>query len=222
MPVYLEPLIKPIKDAANWVDRETQALLDRLRQAVDNPGHEAKLREVGERWVTAVGNALGDIADTIAMDKLATNWEWRGRSADAYKAIVPAQAKGLNDIKDLANQIKSSLGNLANAIENFKDAIKIIIAGFVAAVVVAIVSCFVPVTIPAALAILAGEAAAGLAAVLATYQARQTLDQTIVTEFKSIEQKVHDNLGEWHKVNGALLGRASVNDPAGMGWHVNN
>jgi len=218
VPDFLSDLIEPIQRGIDALNQKIQEFWDRVNLIREQPGDSDRLRQVGDQWANEIGNSAGDIAGTISLDKLKTNIDWTGKAAETYKATVPAQASGLNSVKDLANQMKSSLSSLANAIDNFWLAIKVAFVVFIAGAVAAIATACTVVGLPAAIAT---AAAVSIGLVTTAIIAMQSFTQTIATEQGNITQKIHDDLGEWSKTNIDALGHASVNDRNGTNWHIN-
>ncbi|WP_188316619.1 hypothetical protein [Solihabitans fulvus] len=221
VPDFLSDLVDPIRAGLIVLRDKVHEFWGKVNQLFDKAGDSDRLKNVGDQWVNQIGNPAGDIAGNLSLDKLKTTVEWHGRAAEAYKAIVPAQVSGLNSIKDLANQMKSSLVNLANAIDNFWIAIIAALVIFVVGAIGAIVAACTVVGLPAAVAALAGAAGLSIGLIIAAVVAMQSFTQTIAIEQGNIKQKIHDDLGDWARTNADLLGHASVNDPDGMNWHIN-
>lgn len=222
VPGFLADLIEPIVQGMEALRQKVEEFWERVRKLWEQPGDPGRLRQVGTQWVEQIGNGVGDVAENISPDKLRTNWDWTGRAAEAYKATVPAQVSGLNSIKDLADQMKSSLSNLANSIENFWTAIIAAFVVFIVGAVGAVGAAVTVVGIPAAIAAVAGAAAVSIGLVTTAIVAMQSHAQNIRTEQGNIAQQIDDNLGEWAKSNIDALGHASVNDPDGTNWHINS
>jgi len=218
VPGVLEYLIRPIVDGMEALGKSVQEFWDRVNKVWDQPGDPDKLKEVGEQWVNHVGNALGDIADTIKLDQLRTNVEWTGRAARAYSATVPPQSEGLESIKDIAGQMRGSLTNLANAIENFWTAFWFTLAGLVVGIVIAIACACTVVGIPAAIVELAAILTASIAAVGAMIAAVEARNDTIDVEQTVIKQKIDDLGADWKMPNTKDMADASVADGDSSDW----
>lgn len=213
VPGFLSDLIQPIEDGLNALRQKVQEFFDRVNQLFAQPGSPTRLHQVAEDWVNMVGNVVGDIAGRISLDKLQTNLDWQGRGAEAYKATVPAQVSGLNSVKDLANQLRSSLDNLGNGIESFWTVIASAIIGFIVSAAVAIVGACTVVGIPAAIVAILSGAGVSIALITTAIVSLQSLTNTISTEQNTIAQKVHDLGDQWAKSNtGAMQDKSD--------WHV--
>lgn len=213
VPGFLSDLIKPIEDGLNALRQKVKEFWDRVNQLIDQPGSPTRLHQVAEDWVNKVGNVVGDIAGEISLDKLQTNLDWQGRGAEAYKTTVPAQVDGLNSVKDLANQLRSSLDNLGNGIETFWTAMGVAGAVFAVGAAGAIVAACTVVGIPAAIAAILAAAGVSIGLVTTAILSLQALTNTISTEQTTIAQKVHDLGDQWAKSNiGAMQEKSD--------WHV--
>lgn len=213
VPGFLSDLIQPIKDGLAALSQKIQEFWDRVNQLIANPGEPTRLHQVAQDWVNSVGNVVGDIAGRISLDKLQTNLDWQGRGAEAYKATVPAQASGLNAVKDLANQLRSSLDNLGNGIETFWTAMAVAAGVFVVGAIGAIAAACTVVGIPAAIGAIATAAGVSIGLVTTAILSLQSLTNTVSTEQNTIAQKVHDLGDQWAKSNiGAMQAKSD--------WHV--
>lgn len=218
VPGIFSHLIEPIVQGMEQLRQKVQEFWDRVNQLFEQPGNSDRLKEVGEQWVTSIGNVLGDIADTLSLDRLRTNFEWTGSAAEAYKATVPAQGQGLNNLKDLAVEMRGSLDSLADSIDSFWLAMKIVFVGLLVAAGIAIAGALSVVGIPAAIAVILGAAAAAITAVGYTISALNAHVDTIETQQSAIQQQVHDVGAEWSPSNIAAMSDASVTDGDASDW----
>jgi hypothetical protein len=213
VPGFLSDLIQPIEDGLESLRQKVTEFWDRVNQLITQPGSPTRLHQVAADWANVVGNAVGDIAGRISLDKLQTNLDWEGRGAEAYKATVPAQVSGLNAVKDLANQLRSSLDNLGNGIESFWTAMGIAAGVFVVGAIGAIAAACTVVGTPAAIAALATAAGVSIGLITTAITSLQSLTNTISTEQTTIAQKVHDLGDQWAKSDtGAMQDKSD--------WHV--
>jgi hypothetical protein len=201
VPGFLADLIQPIEDGQEALRQKVREFFDRVNQLIEQPGDATRLHEVAADWANMVGNTVGDIAGRISLDKLQTNLDWQGSGAEAYKATVPAQVSGLNAVKDLANQLRSSLDNLGNGIDSFWTAMKIAIVVFAVGAAGALLAACTVVGIPAAIAAILGAAGVSIGLVTTAIMSPQSLTTTISTEQNTIAQKVHDLGDQWAKSN---------------------
>lgn len=209
VPGALSDLIEPIMQGLDVVRRNVTEFWDRIGQLIEQPGSPTRLHQVAEDWADKIGNIAGSIASDISLDKMQTNLDWQGRGAEAYKATVPVQVDGLKSVKDLANQLRSSLDNLGNGIETFWTAMAVAAGVFVAGAITAVATACTVVGIPAAIAAIATAAGVSLGLVTTAILSLQSLTNTISAEQSNISQQVHD-LGErWSKSNtGAMQDKA--------------
>lgn len=222
VPTPLDYLIDPIRKGMELLAEKAREFWDRVNQIWDQPGDSDKLKEVGEQWVAQVGNMLGDIAGTVGLDKLRTNVEWSGRAARAYHDTVPPQAAGLNSVKDIAGQLRSSLNRLANSIDGFWMAIGFAFGGFVVAVIGAVFAACTIVGIPAAIAAVASAVAIAVGLVAAVIMALESHMNTIEAEQMTIKQKIHDLRTSWTMPNTKDMADASVADGDGSDWKLDS
>ncbi|MEU4768872.1 hypothetical protein AB0H12_37065 [Actinosynnema sp. NPDC023794] len=218
VPAPLEYLVDPIVRNMALLDKKLREFWDRVNQLWDQPGDSDRLKRVGEQWVSRVGDALGDVAGTIGPDKLRATIEWEGRAARAYEATVPPQAAGLDSIKDIAGQMRSSLTSLANSIDMFWTAMGLAFIGFAVAIAGAVAAAFTVVGIPAAIGVILTAAAAAFGLIAATIMALESHVNTIEVEQAAIRQKVRDLGSTWTMPNTADMADASVTDGDRSDW----
>lgn len=209
VPGALSDLIEPIQQGLDALRQKIKEFWDRVSQLIRQPGDPSRLHQVAEDWASKVGNVIGDIAGEVSLDKMQTNLDWDGKGAEAYKATVPAQVDGLNSVKDLADQLRSSLDSLGNGIETFWTAIGVATGVFVVGAVGAIAAACTVVGLPAAIAAIATAAGVSIGLVTTAILSLQSLTNTVSTEQTSISQKVHDLGDEWAKSNiGAMQNKS--------------
>lgn len=218
VPKPLEYMIDPILKGMEFLGRKCKEFWDEVKELWDKVGDVDKLRATAEGWVTYVGDALGEIAGTLGLDKMRTTIEWEGRAARAYQATVPPQVAGMNAIKDVAGQMRTSLNNLANALEGFWIAIGFAFAGFVAGAGAAIATACTVVGLPASIAVLLTAAGTTVALVGAAVAAAVSYMNTIDTEQSAIRQKIRDLGSNWTMPNLGDMSDASVRDGDGSDW----
>lgn len=218
VPAPLEHLVDPILRNMALLDKKLGEFWDRVNQLWDQPGDSDRLKQVGEQWVSQVGNTLGDVAGTIGLDKLRTTIEWEGSAARAYQATVPPQAAGLNSIKDIAGQMRSSLTSLANSIDMFWITMGLAFIGFAVAIASAVVAAFTVVGIPAAIGVVLTAAAAAFGLIAAAIVALESHVNTIEVEQAAIRQKLRDLGSTWAMPNTADMADASVMDGDRSDW----
>jgi len=218
VPEPLAYLVEPITRSVKLVALGIDDLFRFCGELIDDCGDEDRLRAVGTDWVTRVGDVLGDVAGDIGLEKFRSPVEWTGRAARAYQAAVPPQAAGLNAVKDIANQMRSSLNSLANSVESFRVAMVLTLTGFVVAAVGAIAACMTVVGTPAGVASLSTAIGVSLAAFGGALVAMNAHVATIKTEQTTLQQKIHDLGKTWAAPNTGDLADASVVDGDPSDW----
>lgn len=218
VPAPLEYMIDPIVQGMRLLSEKVAELWDHVGHLIEQWGDPDRLKQVGEQWVAQVGNALGDIAGTVAMDKLRTTVEWEGRAARAYHSVVPAQAAGLNAVKDIANQMRTSLTALANAIESFQLLMLFAWISFGIGAVGALMAAASVVGTPVGIAALSGACGAAITLISTAVLGMQAQVNTIETEQTAIMQKVHDLGSDWAMPDTAAMRDASGTDGDGSDW----
>ncbi|QKV76331.1 hypothetical protein [Amycolatopsis sp. Hca4] len=177
-------------------------------------GDSDKLKQVGRQWIEEFSHTADEIASTLHLDKLKANIEWQGRGAETYKAAVPAQLEHLDSMKDLGEQMRDSLTSLANGIDSFWLAMKVIAGGLVAAIVSAILTAVTVVGLPLALGILSAAISMAVPAITGTIVAIETLLDVSETEQNSIQAKVDDLGDQWERTNTTTMSHSGD-------WRVN-
>lgn len=218
VPAPLEHLIDPIVRGMRLLSEKVAEFWDYVGDLIEQWGDPDRLKQVGEQWVAQVGDTLGDIAGTVAIDKLRTTVEWEGRAARAYQSVVPAQSAGLNAVKDIANQLRSSLTNLANAIEAFQITMWFALGSFVVGAVGAIASACSVVGTPVGIAALSAACGASIALVSTGVLAMKSQVNTIEVEQTTITQKIHDLGSDWVMPDTAAMADAGATDGDGSDW----
>jgi uncharacterized protein YukE len=219
-----EPLAHVIEPITTSMEVIALGLDDLFRFCADlhaKCGDEDRLRAVGLDWVTRVGDVLGDVAGEIGLDKLRSSVEWTGSAAQAYRDSVPPQAAGLTAVKDVANQVRSSLNNLANSVESFKVAVLLTLGGFVLAGVTAVAGAATVVGAPAAAAAVATSLGVSLAAFGGALVAMNSHVAAVKTEQTILQQKIHDLGKTWTAPNTGAMADATVADGDPSGWRPN-
>lgn len=220
VPGAFSHLIEPIKQGLQAISQKLQEFWNDLKRfLVTEHGEPDTLKNAGDQWMNQVGNPTHDIAGDIALPKLRTYLEWEGKAAEAYKVIVPAQAEGLKAIKGLAEQLRTSLTNLGNAIESFWTAVLIALGAFVVAIIAAIVEACGIVTLPACIPTLLGAVGAAIGLISTAALSTMSMVDTINTEQTAIKQKIHDLGDEWTRSN-VDLGDATSSDGDASNWQV--
>ncbi|WP_290056067.1 hypothetical protein [Amycolatopsis solani] len=197
VPSALETLVQPVIDLVNYVNGKFGEYLLAVQRFKDDVGDPDKLKQVGRQWIEEFSHTVDEIAGTLHLDKLKANIQWQGRGAETYKAAVPAQLEHLDSMKDLGEQMRDSLTSLANGIESFWLAMKVIVGGLLAAIVSAILSAVTVMGLPLALGIISAAISMAVPAITGTIVAIEALLDVIETEQNSIQAKVDDLGDRW-------------------------
>ncbi|MCR6488604.1 hypothetical protein M8542_37825 [Amycolatopsis sp. OK19-0408] len=214
VPSALESLVRPVIDLVNHVNGKFAEYSQAVQHFKDDRGDSDKLKQVGRQWIEEFSHTVDEIAGTLHLDKLKANIYWQGRAAETYKAAVPAQIEHLDSMKDLGEQMRDSLDSLADGIDSFWLAMKVILGGLAAAIVSAILSAVTVVGLPLALGIISAAISMAVPAITGTIVAVETLLDVIETEQKSIQAKV-DALGDkWERTNTTTMSHSGD-------WRVN-
>ncbi|WP_447006535.1 hypothetical protein ACRAKI_08690 [Saccharothrix isguenensis] len=218
VPAPLEHMISPIVQGMRLLSEKVAELWDHVGHLIEQWGDPDRLKQVGEQWVAHVGNALGDIAGTVGLDKLRTTIEWEGRAARAYHSAASPQAAGLNAVKDIANQLRTSLTALANAIESFQLTMWFALGAFVIGAVGAVASACTVVGTPVGIAALSAACGAAIALIGAAVLAMKSQVNTIEAEQTAIMQKIHDLGSDWAMPDTGTMRDAGDKDGDGSDW----
>ncbi|MGP4019342.1 hypothetical protein [Saccharopolyspora sp. 5N708] len=220
VPEAFAHLIEPIQRGMEVVNQKVQEFWDRVQQWRQQPGDATVLRVKSEIWASAVANPIGDVAGDVALEKLDANVDWTGRAAEAYKAIVPAQADGLTGVKDLALQIRNSLNSLANALDAFNMAMIIAVGVFIVGAVGAIAAACTVAGAGAAVGAIASAAGVSIGLVTTAIVAMNSYFDVIEVEQIALQQKIHDVGSAWSRSD-REFSDGSVRDGDGTDWRVN-
>lgn len=207
VPGFLDHLIEPIQAGMEKINQKIMEFWSEVKEFLDNTGNPDKLEQLAEAWRDQVGNPTGEIAGDIALEKLATNTEWTGSGAAAYKAIVPAQSDGLNGIKTLSVDFSTMLKDLANGIENFWIAIGFAFGSLVVGFAAAIIEAATVVAIPGAIATVIGALGVAITAIGVAVMEIKTIYDTIDTSQDAIDQGLTDLGQEWSKATPVNQGK---------------
>ncbi|MBB5960383.1 uncharacterized membrane protein YccF (DUF307 family) [Saccharothrix tamanrassetensis] len=218
VPDALGHLVRPIEQGMAAVARAVRDFWDRVNRLWDQPGDADRLRATGERWTAGVGRVVDDIADTIEPHRLRTDVEWAGRAARAYQKTVLPQSQGLKDVKDLSDQVRTSLTNLANSVDAFWMAIGFAFGGFLVAMAIAIAEACSVVGIPAAIATVLTAVGAAVGLLGTAVLAMEAHFNSIEAEQLAIRQKAEDIDSTWQRPNTADLADATVRDGDRPDW----
>lgn len=214
-------LIEPIKKTVEEFGKLHVKIFEEIGEFLTKRGEIDLLRTVSEQWSDRVAAPLKDVSGALNLDKHRSNIEWEGRAAEAYKALVPAQAGAVTSLQGAADKMVTALDSLANAIEMFWVAVGVAVVTFVVGLVAAIAGLAGIVTAPAAIAGACGVVSVVLGLIGAAVTAFYATVQPINSQIKII-RSVTDGLGgKWATPdNGVDLSDGSASDGDRSNWEV--
>lgn len=235
----IQEFFKQINDTLSWVPDafawvidavektlqefkgKLQEFWDQISKFFEILGSVPALKMKSDMWEDKVSQPLGDIAGGIALGTLRANIEWEGRAAEAYKAMVPSQEKGLAGLKDLARQVQGSLDSLANALTAFYVALAVALTVFAVGLTAAIAACCTVVGAPLGAAEILSIVGVVVGLITAATTAVVAFANSLATEQNSLTQKIHDIGNTWPKSALGDLSDGSVSDGDRSDWRVN-
>jgi hypothetical protein len=131
IPVKFQLLIDNINKSLDWVPdwamSGIRAALDKCREfigkviteigkIITQPGVPWTLWNHGTSWTDNVGAKASHHQDLFTLNSMATDDEWSGTAATAYKNVLPPQAKALGAIKAATDEVDDVLTKMAIAI----------------------------------------------------------------------------------------------------------
>lgn len=213
-------LIEPIQRSTVDAEKRKSEFRQRLARWFQQPGDAESLRSKGESWATQVGDPLGAIAGKMSMINLRTYTEWTGPAAEAYKAIVPAQGAALGDLKGLAQQVRTSMDNLANALDSFYLSVEVALAVAVVGITGAIVGAATIVGALPAIAALLTTLGVVIGLITTIITSMNSFLDTIEIQQTALRQKIHDVGSTWPK-SSHDIGDGGVTDGDRSEWRYN-
>lgn len=193
VPSFLSGVVDTIKNALNALNQKLQEFWDQVNKFFTEPGWPPALKQAAQAWENHVSSTVSNIAGTLTTDQLQAENDWQGQAANAYKSTIPSQDNALNAIKTIADQINTSLNNIANAIVAFWVAIGAALLTFVVGLVAAIAACCTVVGTPAGIGAAATTVGVVLALVTAAIIALTTYINGVNSEQTTLTQKLNDN-----------------------------
>lgn len=213
-------LIEPIQREHVNAEKRKSEFHHRLAKFFQEPGDATTLRAKGESWTNEVGNPIGTITGDIDMIRLRAYTEWSGPAAEAYKVVVPAQGAALSSLKGLAQQNRTSLDALANALDSFYLALDVALTLAIVGLTGAIAGA---ATVAGALPAIAGLLAtlgAALGLITTIVMSMNTFLDIIESQQTALRQKLQDVADQWPRATHDLAD-ASVRDGDRSGWQAN-
>ncbi|HKN95848.1 MAG TPA: hypothetical protein VJX10_01930 [Pseudonocardiaceae bacterium] len=217
VPSFLSGVVDAIKEAVAKFNQKLEEFYTKIRQFFAEPGSPSALKQAAKAWENNVSKVVSDVAGTLSTDQLQAENDWEGQAANAYKSTIPSQTAALNSMKGIADQLNTSLNNLANAVIAFWVAIGAALLTFIVGLVGAIAACCTVVGTPAGIAAAAGVIGVVLALVTTAILTLTSYLNSVSTEQSSLVQKLNDNStfpnGKWP------VSTSDMSDDHG-GWQV--
>jgi hypothetical protein len=217
VPGFLSWVVDKIKEAVNLFNQKVEQFYNQIKNFFSEPGSPSALRQAGQAWENNVSKTIGDITGTLTTDQLQAENDWQGQAANAYKSTIPSQTAALNSVKGIADQVNTSLNNMAGAVIAFWVAVGAALLTFIVGIVGAIAACCTVVGTPAGIAAAVGVIATVLALLTAAIAALTSYLNSISSEQTALMQKFNDNStfpnGKWP------VSTADMSDDHG-GWQV--
>ncbi|HEX3647950.1 MAG TPA: hypothetical protein VHV49_05945 [Pseudonocardiaceae bacterium] len=201
VPSFLSGVVNAIKDAVDAFNQKLRQFWNQVEQFFAEPGSPSALKQAAQAWENTVSKTISNVTGTLSTDQLQAENDWQGQAANAYKSTIPSQTAALNSVQGIADQLNSSLNNLAGAVIAFWVAIGAALLTFIVGLVAAIAACCTVVGTPAGIAAAAGVIGVVLALVTTAILTLTSYLNSISTEQSSLAQKLNDNStfpnGKW-------------------------
>lgn len=219
VPWPLSDLVSGIEADVKDLEKKLQDFWDQMNEFLHERGSSSALTQAAQVWLRQVSTPVGDLAGKLSPNILQAEDDWTGDAANAYKNTIPAQDSALAAIQKIANQINTSLTNIASAIGAFWTAIYVALGLLVVGLVGAIAACCTVVGIPAGIAAAVGVVMAVAGAVTAAITAITGIVNSAKAEQVSLTQQLSDNSnfpnGQWP------VSTSDMSDDRG-GWQPNS
>ncbi|MGC7093185.1 hypothetical protein ACPZ19_00825 [Amycolatopsis lurida] len=221
IPGFLDKLVKPAKDALAELVRLHQQLVELVAPLFTHMGSPSTLRETADGWSEQVNTKLAAISDDELL-KLTAAHRWHSDGATAYRQLIPIQQKKLDEVADLAAELRGNLRAMANAVESFWTALAL---GFGSCATAVIGIAFTASTGPiggtiGVIGLISSVVSELLDLVTAAVEGLQTQYQTAKDAQATITEKL-TNLGTtWPKTT-TDLADASISDKDRSLWRLN-
>lgn len=219
VPWPLSDLISGIEDDVKNFEQKMQEFWDQMNEFLHERGSATALTQAAQVWLQQVSTPAGNLAGKLSPNILQAEDDWSGDAANAYKNTIPAQDSALEAIQKIANQINTSLTNIASAIGSFWTAIYIALGALAVGLVGAIAACCTVVGIPAGIAAVVGVVMAVGTAITAAISAVTGIVNSAKAEQVQLTQQLSDNSnfpnGQWP------VSTSDMSDDSG-GWQPNS
>ena len=220
-PVLVSPaLVEAVRDGVRRVQEAHRQAIEEFQELLARAGDPGRLHHVANGW-SGIGAALGVTAGEVGLDRMHANIEWQGRAAEAYKALVPAQAGYVQTVREHCDAVSTSLHTYADQLDSFWTAIKAAAVVMAAGLVTALVTAATAVGIPAAcVAILTAITAGATMIVTAVVQVNE-LSTRIASEQRTMSQIVFATEAGWPVPDTGAMADASAADGDASDWRPN-
>lgn len=218
VPGFLEFALEPLRRTMARVHELDHRYRECRRDLLAKLGNPFRLSEVAAAWGDAVANPITGAAAVVAPTKLAGDKRWEGYAADMYRATAAEQLAGLNSIRDLASQLRTSLTAVSHALGGCWLTIGFLLAELLMSVLGAIAAAATGVGAPVGGAALVAALAKAISLIGVAVGAVAVLLQNQEAEQGSIRQKLADVGSEWPAPPTAELSDASVADGDSSDW----
>jgi uncharacterized protein YukE len=216
LPGFLEGLIK---SAFEKCSSKVTDVFNEITKLFSERGSASALRTAGESWNEQVGHRASTQAGLLTKETLETGDEWTGNAADRYAEAVTAQGNALAQIKTIADNLQTTLNEIASALNVFWIGIAVAFGSYVASMIGCIVgACTVVGTVPSLIAALGFSVTfLGVVAILSTNFANSLDEKKAKIEQQStMDGQFAD--GNWPPAVADKTSDASVRDGDKSDW----
>jgi uncharacterized protein YukE len=219
VPWPLSELIPVIEQGIEALEQKIKEFWDQVNEFIHERGSSSALTQAGQIWQQQVATPAGNLAGKLSPNIMQAEDDWTGDAANAYKNTIPAQDSALTAIQKIANQIDTSLTNIASAIGSFWTAVYAALAAFVVGLIGAVAACCTVVGIPVGIAAVCGVAGVIIAGITAAVMAITGIINSAKAEQTQLIQQLSDNSnfpsGQWP------VSTSDMSDDHG-GWQPNS
>ncbi|MBN6035543.1 hypothetical protein [Amycolatopsis sp. 195334CR] len=222
IPDLLDRLVEPVRKQLAALEKLIKQLADKVAPLFTHMGSPSTLRETADGWSERVNTKLAAISDDELL-RLTAAHRWHSDAATAYRQLIPIQQKKLDEVADLAAELRSNLRAMANAIESFWTAVALGFASCataVAGIVIATQTTGGLGTPLAVIGLVSSVVSELLDLITTAVEGVQTQFQTAEDAQAAITEKL-TNLGTtWPKTT-TDLSDASISDKDRSLWRLN-